>query len=225
MDSHERVRVDSHERAWADGPEQALAPPRGDVSERRITATGWLDGARIIICFVAILWLIEAINTGLGHAFNVFGIFPREVATLPGILFWPFLHGNFQHLIMNTTPLLVLGLFVAMRGPAVFLQTSVIVMIVGGLGVWVFGREAYHIGASGLVFGYFGFLVAVGIYERRVSSLAVASLAVFYYGGLIFGVLPSDSFVSWEGHLFGLAAGVLAARFLARRPALEAPND
>ena len=109
MDSHERVRVDSHERAWADGPEQAVAPPRGDVSERRITATGWLDGARIIICFVAILWLIEAINTGLGHAFNVFGIFPREVATLPGILFWPFLHGNFQHLIMNTTPLLALG--------------------------------------------------------------------------------------------------------------------
>ena len=189
------------------------------MSERRINVYGWLDGARMIVIFVSILWLIDAINTGLGHAFNVFGIFPREPETLPGILFWPFLHGNFQHLLMNTTPLLLLGLFVAMRGPGVFLKTSAIVMIAGGLGVWVFGREAYHIGASGLVFGYFGFLVAVGIYERRISSLAVASLAIFYYGGLIFGVLPSDSFVSWEGHLFGLGAGVLAARMLARRPA------
>lgn len=189
------------------------------MSETRTAAAGWLEGLRLIVCFVAILWLIEAINTGLGHAFNVFGIYPRELETLPGILFWAFLHGNFQHLIMNTTPLLLLGLFVAMRGPGVFLKTSATVMVVGGLGVWIFGREAYHIGASGLVFGYFGFLVAVGIYERRISSLAVASLAVFYYGGLIFGVLPSDSFVSWEGHLFGLVAGVLAARLMARQPA------
>ena len=83
------------------------------------------------------------------------------------------------------------------------------------MGVWIFGRDAYHIGASGLVFGYFGFLVAVGIYEKSLSSLTIASFAVFYYGGLIYGVLPTESFISWEAHLFGLMAGVLAARILA----------
>ena len=137
---------------------------------------------------------------------------------MPGIIFWPFLHGGFYHLLMNTTPLLVLGYFVALRGFVPFFQISAIIVLVGGLGVWVAGREAYHIGASGLVFGYFGFLVAAGVYERSVSALAVASFALFYYGGLIFGILPTESFVSWEGHLFGLLAGVLSARLLTRRP-------
>jgi membrane associated rhomboid family serine protease len=90
----------------------------------------------------------------------------------------------------------------------------------------LFGRSAFHIGASGLVFGYFGFLVAVGLYERRIVSLAIASVTLFYYGGMIFGVLPVNSFVSWEGHLFGLVAGIVAARtFAARRgPAEESAS-
>ncbi len=159
-----------------------------------------------------LVWIIEVINNLLGHRLDVFGIYPRAIDKLPGIFFWPFLHGSLRHLVLNTTPLLVMGFFVALRGPSMFLKTTLLITLVGGLGVWLFGRPAFHIGASGLVFGYFGYLVAMGIYERRLGSLAVASLTLFYYGGLIFGILPTDSFVSWEGHLFGLAAGILAAR-------------
>ncbi len=177
----------------------------------------WVQALRMILVLVLVLWIVQATNTLLGLRLNVLGIYPREVQSLPGILVWPFLHANFEHLIMNTTPLAVLGFFVALRGTSVFLLASLLILIVGGLGVWLFGRPAFHIGASGLVFGYFGFLVAIGIYEKSIPALGIASFAVFYYGGLIYGVLPQDSFVSWEAHLFGLCAGVFAARVFALR--------
>ena len=175
----------------------------------------WLSGLKTIFTLVALIWVIELLNNFVGHRFNSLGIYPREFDTLPGIILWPFLHGGLTHLVMNTMPLLLMGFLVALRGPGMFLKTTLLILIVGGLGVWLFGRPAYHIGASGLVFGYFGFLVAIGVYERSLSSLAIASITLFYYGGLILGILPSESFVSWEGHLFGLGAGILAARFMA----------
>ena len=122
---------------------------------------------------------------------------------------------------MNTVPLLFLGFFVAMRGAGNFFTCSLIILVLGGLGVWVFGRAAYHVGASGLVFGFFGYLVALAFYERSWQAFLVASLTLFYYGGLIFGVLPTDEFVSWEGHLFGMLAGVFAARLLHKKDAVE----
>jgi membrane associated rhomboid family serine protease len=177
--------------------------------------SNWLSGLKIICFLVLAIWIVEVVNNFFGHRFSAWGIYPRRVDTLPGVLLWPFLHGNLRHLVMNTTPLLIMGFFVALRGSAVFVKTTLLILLIGGLGVWLFGRPAYHIGASGLVFGYFGFLVAIGVYERSISGLAIASITLFYYGGLILGVLPTDSFVSWEGHLFGLAAGILAARMLA----------
>ncbi len=100
----------------------------------------------------------------------------------------------------------------AIRGRQVLLAVSVFIILVGGLGVWALGRPAIHIGASGLVFGYFGYLVAVGWYERRLGSILTAIVVVALYGGLIAGVLPTPGLISWEAHLFGLIAGVLAAR-------------
>ena len=114
-----------------------------------------------------------------------------------------------------------MGFFVAMRGVGRFVTVSLIVIVIGGVGVWCFGRSAYHIGASGLVFGYFGYLVALGIYERSIGTVAVAFLTLFYYGGIIFGVLPSDSFVSWEGHLFGLFGGIAAARLTLDKESID----
>jgi membrane associated rhomboid family serine protease len=172
----------------------------------------WWSGLKTISVLVILIWIVEAANNFFGHRFNTFGIYPRNVDTLPGVLLWPLLHGSLKHLIMNTTPLLIMGFFVALRGPWVFVKTTLMVLIIGGLGVWLFARPAYHIGASGLIFGYFGFLVAIGLYERSISSLAIASVTLFFYGGLIIGILPTDSFISWEGHLFGLCAGILAAR-------------
>ena len=109
------------------------------------------------------------------------------------------------------------GSFVALKGTLRFFIVTLIITILGGVGVWCFGREAYHVGASGLVFGYFGYLVALGIYERSLQTLFIASLIIFYYGGMIFGILPGEKFISWEAHLFGLFAGVLAARYFAMR--------
>lgn len=177
--------------------------------------TNWLSGLETICALVVIIWVAEFINGFFGHALNAFGIYPRDVNTLPGIILWPFLHGSFAHLAMNTTPLLIMGYFVALRGPWIFVKTTLMILMIGGLGVWLFGRPAYHIGASGLVFGYFGFLVTIGIVERSIGSLVIASFTLFYYGGLILGILPIDSFVSWEGHLFGLLAGILSARLIA----------
>ncbi len=162
------------------------------------------------------MWVIEVINAAIGHRLNYFGIHPRQIEGLPGIFFWGFLHGNFNHLIMNTTPLLVMGYFVALRGLWIFVRCSLFILVLGGLGVWCFGREAIHIGASGLVFGYFGFLVAVAYYERSLKTFFIACAMLLLYGGILFGVLPRGGFVSWEGHLFGLIAGITSARFLAK---------
>jgi membrane associated rhomboid family serine protease len=177
----------------------------------------WLGGLRRVAWLLVLIWGFHGVNYYFGMAFNDLGIFPRQWQGLSGIVLWPLLHGNISHLLMNTLPLLVLGLLVALRGHRVFILSSLIIVLLGGLGVWILGRPAYHIGASGLAFGYFGFLIAVGVYEGRISSLAIATLVTFYYGGMIFGVLPQNSFVSWEGHLFGMLAGIFAARLLARR--------
>ena len=148
----------------------------------------------------------------MGRQLNAWGIFPRSVNGLIGIPLAPFLHGSFGHVMSNSIPFLVLGGLIAFRGRLVLLRVSLIVIGVGGSGVWVFSRSAVHIGASGLVFGYFGYLVARGWYERRLGSILLAIAVIILYGGLILGVLPARGLVSWEAHLFGLIAGVLAAR-------------
>lgn len=187
-------------------------------------AENWLSSVKLILTMVIFIWLVELLNSLMGHRLNSYGIYPREIETLPGILLWPFLHGNFQHLIMNTTPLMVMGFFVALRGWKTFVKTTLLILIIGGLGVWIFGRSAFHIGASGLVFGFLGFLVTVAIYERNLTTFAIAFFIAFYYGGLIFGILPGDRFISWEGHLFGLLAGIMSARLLAATPKATSKN-
>ena len=162
-----------------------------------------------LIGFVAVIWVVEIVNASMGHQLNAWGIFPRSVHGLAGIPLAPFLHGSFGHVISNSIPFLVLGGLIAFRGRQVLLRVSFIVIGVGGSGVWLLGRSAVHIGASGLVFGY---LVARGWYERRFGSILLAIVVIILYGGLILGVLPARGLVSWEGHLFGLIAGVLAAR-------------
>lgn len=162
------------------------------------------------------MWCITLLNHINGYALNEFGLVPRKISALPGILFWVVLHADFRHLLINTTPLLVMGFFVALRGPVLFIKISLTVWLLAGIAVWLLGRPAYHIGASGLVFGYFGFLLAIALYERNLVDLGVASFTVFYYGGLIYGLFPAEQFISFESHLFGLLAGIFAARIYSR---------
>lgn len=176
----------------------------------------WRSATLHILLLVAVLWLIEGLNSLTGQRLDVFGIYPRTLPGLLGIPFWTLLHGGIAHLAVNTTPLAILGWCVALRGGATLWRVSVLVTLIGGAAVWVVGRFAYHIGSSALVFGHFGFLVAMGIYEQSLRSLLLGTFALFFYGGLIFGILPSHGFISWEGHLAGLLVGIGAARYESR---------
>ena len=171
-----------------------------------------------ILVILLIFWIVEIINTIVGHKFGTFGILPRNVVGLRGIILSPFIHHGIPHLILNSIPFVILGTIVIIRGVGQFFQISVFIIMIGGIGVWIFGRTALHAGASGLIFGYFGFLVAAGWYEKKIVSILIAVAVLFLYGGAIFsGIMPTQRFVSWEGHLFGLLAGILTAKMLVKK--------
>lgn len=185
-----------------------------------IDASRWKARAAALVGGIALIWTVSLyglwVDSGIVSAL---ALVPRRVDGLPGVLGTLFVHGSFGHLSANTPPLLILGGMVAVRGVGYYLTAALAIAVLGGLALWVFGREAAHIGASGLVFGFFGFLVARGYYERRWSSIAAALVVIVLYGGLIAGVVPRGGHVSWEAHLFGLLAGILCARapFAVRR--------
>lgn len=138
-------------------------------------------------------------------------VIPRRLDGLVGIVGMPLVHGSIGHLIANTLPLLVLGVMLLFRGVRYYVFATGAIIVLGGIALWCFGRDAAHIGASGVVFGYIGLLVTRGFFERRWQSIAVAALVVFVYGGMIWGILPRQPGVSWEAHLFGLVAGIIVA--------------
>ena len=163
--------------------------------------------------FVAVFWLVHLVSAiGFGGRLVVYGIRPRTLSGLWGLLTMPFLHGNLPHLIGNTVPFVVLGWLVLARSVARFVLVTLLGMGLGGLGVWLVGASnSVHVGASGLVFTYFGHTLLAGWFERRVGSIVLSVLVFFLYGALILGVLPGQCGVSWEGHLFGFAAGAASA--------------
>ena len=171
----------------------------------------------LLLGWVALLWGIECVNALLDHRLNRWGILPRTLTGLVGIPLSPFLHGSFTHLILNTVPLVTLGGFVAFQGTRSFLIVSLWIILLSGGSLWLLGRSAYYVGASSVIFGYFGYLVARGWYERSVTALLAALLTLGLYGGIVWGVLPTRSYISWEGHLCGLLAGVLVARLATPR--------
>lgn len=168
---------------------------------------------QLVVIIAAMMWLIEALDSlFLDGRLDQQGIEPRTLSGLDGILWAPVLHGGFGHLLANTLPFLVLGGFVAFAGVRRFLIVTGSVVVLGGLATWLFARPAIHVGASGLVFGYAGFLLVAGFAEKSLKGIAVAVIVGVLFGGMVLrGITPVSAFVSWESHLFGLAAGVLAA--------------
>ena len=167
---------------------------------------------------VAVMWILEIVDIVLGGALNSYGVRPHQLIGLRGILFAPFLHGDLGHLIANTIPFLILGWFVMLQETRDFFVVTGITMLVSGLGTWLVGQtNSVHIGASGIIFGYLGFLLLRGYFERNFPSILLSLVVGFLYGGAIWGVLPTRPGISWEGHLFGFIGGVIAARLLARR--------
>jgi membrane associated rhomboid family serine protease len=177
----------------------------------------------ILGSFVGTLWAVEAIDWVLRGALDGFGVVPRTAFGLIGIFLAPFLHGGFPHLIANTVPLVALSFFIMLRRKRDLFYVSGITTVIAGLGTWLIGASnSVHIGASGLVFGYLGYLMSRGIFERKVWSI-LGSLAVFLlYGGALFGVLPGQPGISWEMHLFGFIGGVVSAKWLARKDVVTA---
>ncbi|MEM7406977.1 MAG: rhomboid family intramembrane serine protease [Pseudomonadota bacterium] len=170
----------------------------------------------VVLALLALIWAIELINWALGHQLNRLGILPRSLQGLPGILLAPLLHTNFSHAIANSAPLLLLGWLTSIHGRARFIRVALGITVMTGAAVWLFARTAYHVGASGLVFGLFGYLLSRAWFERSFPALLSAAAAVLLYGGLVWGLLPAET-VSFESHVFGLLAGLLMGRFERRR--------
>ena len=161
---------------------------------------------------LGLIWAVQAVNLLTGYALNSWlGVIPRALRGLDGVVFMPLLHGSVSHAVSNSVPLLVLGGLMTATARRDLAAASAVIVILGGLGVWLFGRTALHVGASGLIFGWFGYLVARGLVERRIVPVLTAAAVVLAYGSLIWGVLPGTPGVSWEAHLFGALSGVIAA--------------
>ena len=175
--------------------------------------------------FIALIWLVWLVNAVLFQgALHAFGIRPRATGGLIGLPLHPLLHGDLPHVIHNSIGIALFGTLVYLREERHFWIVTLLGTLLGGLGVWLFARPLIHIGASSVIFAYFGYLVSAGLFERRVGSL-ILSIAVFLlWGSVLLGVLPLQAGISWEGHLFGFLAGVVAARALARRRAPRTPR-
>lgn len=170
--------------------------------------------AFVAMCAVVpVLFAIEALDYWLGLGLDPRGgIIPRSVYGLDGVIFSPLLHDGFDHLYGNSVPLILLGTFVLAAGYRRFVWSTAFIMLVSGLGVWIVGTpDTVVVGASGVIFGYFGLLLARGIVERTWWNLGVVGLVGLLYWWQLFGILPSDPYISWQGHLFGFLGGAVAA--------------
>ena len=172
----------------------------------------FLGRTAALVAFIALLWAVQVVNWITGYGLNpTFGLIPRYLGGLDGVIAMPLLHGSFAHLMANTPPLLVMGGLLVATTTRALLPVNAVVIGLGGALVWLFGSSAIHIGASGLVFGWFGFLVARGFVDRSLITLGAALVVGVLYGSILWGVLPGQPGVSWEAHLFGAFAGAAAA--------------
>lgn len=183
------------------------------------TRPTWQTAGVVAGAFVVVLWVLEVVDTASGHRLDAYGVRPRTDEGLVGIVLAPTLHFGFEHLISNTVPVLVLGFLALASGIARGLLATAVIWVVAGLGVWLVGdASSSHAGASSLVFGWITFLAVRGFINRDWRQVAIGVVVLLVYGSVLWGVLPGQPGVSWEGHLFGALGGVMAARFVGLRP-------
>ena len=161
--------------------------------------------------FLFLLWMVKIAEVTFGISFIRYGLLPRHISGLIGIITYPLIHESFNHLISNSIPLLflIMGLFYFY--PESAFKIFLLIYFLPGILIWLFARTAYHIGASGMVYGFVTFFFFSGIIRRDNRSIALALVVTFLYGGLVWGVLPIYKAISWEGHLFGSFTGILCA--------------
>jgi len=165
------------------------------------------------LIFVFILWLVFAIELYFNIDLFYLGLVPKDISGLKGIIFMPFIHGDYKHLINNSIPLIVLMSFLTSFYKNHFFRVFILIWLISGIWTWTFGRTSYHIGASAIIYGLTSFLFFAGIIIKERNHIAISLLVVFIYGSLIWGILPIDYSLSWEGHLSGFLAGITLAFF------------
>ena len=200
-----------------------------EPEQRSLPVRILLSGFGLLVACVTVMWAIELVDTFvLSDSLQRNGINPRRIEGLDGILWTPWLHSDFGHILSNTVPFIVLGWLTMIRGFRFWLAVTVGTMLGGGFLVWLLAGGSNHIGASGLVFGYFGALMGAAVRSRKPATLAPALVAIFLYGTILVGIVPQDD-ISWEGHLFGMIAGFVVAYRLvparARSDEDEDPDD
>ncbi len=165
---------------------------------------------KAIIVFLVIIW--GSYFLSFLFPLQQFGLIPRSISGLPGIVFAPFLHGSLSHLIGNSISFTIFALVLALLEGNKMFSKMVLMLLIGGALTWLMGRSAIHIGASGLIFSLFAYLLFAGWFSKKIKYIVVSIGLIFFYSGMIFGVLPSTPGISWEGHLFGFIAGVIVAK-------------
>ncbi len=197
------------------------APGAGDTAAARAR-----KGLLVVGSFVVLLYVIEIVNTALFHSLNrTFGLRPRSLDGILDILTFPLLHASLAHLMSNTLPLIIFGFLVFLSGWRVFITALAATWLVSGIVVWLIGGTSVTVGASGLVFGLFAFLLVRGFINHNWWQIVLSVVLFMAYGGILFGVLPTvASFISWQAHLGGAIGGVAAALMLStRRPGALPP--
>jgi len=182
----------------------------------RILASFILPGTLIVV-----LWVITLLDETLNLQLWRYGVLPREASGLIGIFFYPLIHADFGHIASNTLPLLLLGALTMYFYRPLAVKIFFIIYFLSGMLIWIIGRQSYHIGASGVIYGLAGFLITSGIIRRNNNLLAISLLIVFAYGGMMAGMFPTLPQISWEGHLSGFFVGMFCA-FMYRK---QGPPD
>jgi membrane associated rhomboid family serine protease len=185
------------------------------TSSERARANFWL-AFKIALGFVALIWLIDVANWALGLDLRSFGVRPRQLAGLPGILLAPLLHGGPLHLAANSAPLLVLGTGMLYLYPGSALKVLPAIYLGPGIAVWLLAAGGNHIGSSGLIYGLLAYVFVAGVIRFDRRAIAAALLVAFLYGSMVWGVLPIQPGVSWESHLAGALIGLVMAIALRR---------
>jgi membrane associated rhomboid family serine protease len=187
------------------------------------TSAEMMQRVTVLVAICAAIIAVHVISLSLGGYPQSFGIHPRDVGSAYTILTAPWLHEDFAHLGNNLAIFVVLAALCMLNGLRYFAKASLFIILLSGALVWLFGRSANHIGASGWIFGLWSLTIALAWFDRSYRNIAIAIGVVFFYGGLAFGILPTDSHISFEGHFFGAVSGVLAAFILSAPPKQVTP--
>lgn len=167
------------------------------------------NGPFLLKC-VGLLWGITLVNSMIGYRLNIFGILPRHPWGIIGIIFAPFLHGGFNHLFMNSVLFLFLGSFMIMSGVNLFYEVTILIILMSGILTWLFARKAIHVGSSSLIMGYWGYLLVHAYEQPTLLAILLGGACFYYFAEMAVNLVPNEPGVSWDGHCFGLIAGILA---------------